>query len=159
MKMANPVKIQEKITTEDAEKYAKIIEKFTEFLRCTAIDDHIRFGTYTHTPELHDRLVVWCKNMDNLDKCTESIRRTMSRYIPTERMFAIQDSSNGLDWRAIESVLKSSIDNLVTVVNFMEIMNKDSKFDDDIKTLDLCLERMKKVQENGWIRQMLPPDP
>ena len=147
-----------KPSREEAERYAIIIEKFRDFLRSTAIDDRIRFGrTRAQPPEDHDKLIDWCMEFDNLERCSEAIRRIMARYIPTERMFAIEGAPRGVDWRAVDSVLQSSIDDLITVMAFMDIINKDSRLSDDLATLDDCLQRMRFVRDSGWFAQIVPP--
>ena len=139
-------KRKEKPDASDFERYADIIEAYRAFIRLTAIDYDLHLcGGPRRIPEARADLVKWVKDPDNLDAVARAVRRNMSVYVSTGRLFAVQSGPLVMDWPAVGSMISHAQDVLKGALAFIEISGR-GQFDDLIAHIEDALKSIEKVQ-------------
>jgi len=130
----------------DYERYADIIEAYRAFIGLTAIDCDIHLGRgIRRIPDGRADLIEWVKNPDNLDAVARAVRRNMSVYVSTGRLFAIQYGPASMDWPAVGSMISHAEDVLRGALAFLDISGRGN-FDDLIGRIEDALNLIVEAE-------------
>ena len=101
----------------------------------TAIDYDLNLNNARRkVPDDRAKLLEWVKNPDNLDAVARAVRRQMSVYVSTGRLFAIQHGPIKMDWPAVADMITHAEDVLKGAAAFLNI-GTAGPFDDSIQSI------------------------
>lgn len=108
-------------------------------------------------PQDRAALLEWVRDDDNLDRAAAAIRRQMSVYLSTGRLFAISHGPIKMDWAAVGSMISMAYGLLTGAAAFLDIGGHGELSDQAARLSDLA-EDVRAISEDPEITALISFD-